>query len=171
MTNNLAPTLNPIRPEAKDEIPVIDLGPYLAGAPRSLESTAEQLRYAMENVGFYFITGHGVAQADGSLQYGLYVKKIATCKKDTRIEVHTALVTNAGRTWPDQVAARVAGTVAQYKWHLPKDCEGKVDVLSSPLPVADKAAFDVFVETQDKELSKKNPDVKARAFAEAPIPL
>jgi hypothetical protein len=37
--------------------------------------------------------------------------------------------------------------------------------------VADKAAFDVFVETQDKELSKKNPDVKARAFAEAPIPL
>jgi isopenicillin N synthase-like dioxygenase len=62
MTNNLAPTLNPIRLEAKDEIPVIDLGPYLAGAPRSLESTAEQLRYAMENVGFYFIVNHGVPQ-------------------------------------------------------------------------------------------------------------
>jgi isopenicillin N synthase-like dioxygenase len=62
MTNNLAPNLNPIRPEAKDEIPVIDLGPYLAGAPRSLESTAEQLRYAMENVGFYFIVNHGVPQ-------------------------------------------------------------------------------------------------------------
>lgn len=147
-------------------------------APKLPEATLETarttllaLRHEADSDAMAAHRYRSVAQADGSLQYGLYVKKVATCKKDTRIEVHTALVTNAGRTWPDQVAARVAGTVAQYKWHLPKDCEGKVEVLSSPLPVADKAAFDVFVETQDKELSKKNPDVKARAFAEAPIPL
>ena len=63
MNTSLAPTLNPIRPYAEDEIPVIDLGPYLAGASGSLERTAGQLRHAMENVGFYFIVNHGVPQA------------------------------------------------------------------------------------------------------------
>lgn len=62
MNVSLAPALNPIRPDAKEEIPVIDLGPYLAGAPGALECTAGQLRYAMENVGFYFIVNHGVPQ-------------------------------------------------------------------------------------------------------------
>jgi len=62
MNTSLAPTLNPIRPDAKEEIPVIDLGPYLAGAPGALERTAQQLRHAMENVGFYFIINHGVPQ-------------------------------------------------------------------------------------------------------------
>ncbi len=41
---------------------MIDLGPFLAGAPDSLERTAGQLRHAMENVGFYFIVNHGVPQ-------------------------------------------------------------------------------------------------------------
>jgi isopenicillin N synthase-like dioxygenase len=59
---SLAPSLNPIRPDAGDEIPVIDLGPYLAGAPGALERTAAELRSAMENVGFYFIVNHGVPQ-------------------------------------------------------------------------------------------------------------
>lgn len=112
-----------------------------------------------------------LAQADGSLAYGVYVKKVATCKKDKRAEIHTALVTNAGRTWPDQVAARVAGTVAQYKWHLPKDCEGAVEVVTSPLPLPDAAAFDAFVAAQDAELRKKLPDVKAKAFGEPAIAL
>jgi isopenicillin N synthase-like dioxygenase len=63
METSLAPSLNPIRPDAKEEIPVIDLGPYLAGAPGALQRTAGELRYAMENVGFYFIINHGVPQA------------------------------------------------------------------------------------------------------------
>lgn len=63
METSLAPSLNPIRPDAKEEIPVIDLGPYLAGAPGALERTAGELRYAMENVGFYFIVNHGVPQS------------------------------------------------------------------------------------------------------------
>ena len=62
MTASLAPTLNPIRPDAKDEIPVIDLRPFLAGVHGSLDHTAGQLRQAMENVGFYFIVNHGVPQ-------------------------------------------------------------------------------------------------------------
>lgn len=60
---NLAPTLAAIRPDAPEEIPVIDLTAYLAREPGAREATARQLRYALENVGFYFVTGHGVPQS------------------------------------------------------------------------------------------------------------
>jgi isopenicillin N synthase-like dioxygenase len=63
MDASLAPSLNPIRPEAEDEIPVIDLGPYLRGEVGALERTANEVGHAMENVGFYFIVNHGVPQA------------------------------------------------------------------------------------------------------------
>jgi len=45
---------------ADDEIPVLDLGPYLAGEPGALDALGDQLRHACENVGFYFIVNHGV---------------------------------------------------------------------------------------------------------------
>lgn len=112
-----------------------------------------------------------LAQADGSLQYGLYVTKVATCKKDTKIEVHTALVTNAGKTWPDQVVSRAQPTVATFKWHLPKDCTGDVVVVASTAPLKDVAAFDAFVTAQDTELGKKNSGIKAKVFPEAAIAL
>ena len=58
-----APSLPPIREGAKDEIPVIDLGPYLAGEPGAREKAAEELRHAFEDIGFYFVTNHGVPQS------------------------------------------------------------------------------------------------------------
>ena len=61
--NHLAPSLNPIRPDAPEEIPVIDLSDYRTGKPGALEATAAALRHALENVGFYFITGHGIPQS------------------------------------------------------------------------------------------------------------
>ena len=61
--NDLAPSLNPIRPGAREEIPVIDLGPYLAGTPGARERAAAELQHAFEEVGFYFIVNHGVAQS------------------------------------------------------------------------------------------------------------
>lgn len=42
------------------EIPVLDLALYLAGKPGALEALAVQLRHAFEDIGFYFIKGHGV---------------------------------------------------------------------------------------------------------------
>jgi isopenicillin N synthase-like dioxygenase len=57
---SLAPSLPPVRPDARDEIPVLDLGPYLAGAPGAREKLGAQVRYVFENVGFYFIKNHGV---------------------------------------------------------------------------------------------------------------
>jgi hypothetical protein len=134
-------------------------------------TTLLALRHEAESDALAAQRYRAVAQADGSLTYGLYVMEVATCKKDTRGEVHTAMVTNAGRTWPDQVVARTAGAVAQFKWHFPKDCTGEVVVVASPLPLADKAAFEKFVADQDAQLAKKHPEVKAKVFGEAPIAL
>jgi len=46
---------------AAAQIPVIDYGPYFAGEPGALERLVPQVRHACENVGFYYISGHGVA--------------------------------------------------------------------------------------------------------------
>ena len=50
-----------------ETIPVIDLGPYLAGEAGALDRTAKELRFALTEIGFYFIVNHGVprAQIDG----------------------------------------------------------------------------------------------------------
>ena len=41
-------------------IPVIDVGSYLAGAPGALETVADGIRFALENVGFFVIVNHDV---------------------------------------------------------------------------------------------------------------
>src|SRR3954447_10742542 len=42
------------------EIPVLDLAPYLTGQPGARERLGKELCHALENIGFYFIKGHGV---------------------------------------------------------------------------------------------------------------
>ena len=44
------------------EVPVIDLGPFLAREPGALERTARALGAASEGLGFYFVGNHGVSQ-------------------------------------------------------------------------------------------------------------
>ena len=41
-------------------IPVIDLGPYLAGEPGALDHAAAELRHALTEIGFYTIVNHDV---------------------------------------------------------------------------------------------------------------
>jgi len=41
-------------------IPVIDLGPFIAGDPAAIEATARALGDACETIGFFFIRNHGV---------------------------------------------------------------------------------------------------------------
>lgn len=45
---------------ASGSIPVIDLAAHLAGAPGESERAAAQLKAALTEIGFYYITGHGV---------------------------------------------------------------------------------------------------------------
>ena len=46
--------------QASTRLPVIDVEPVLAGSSGAIEATAEQLREALENVGFLSIVGHGI---------------------------------------------------------------------------------------------------------------
>ena len=51
------------RPVARaDEIPVIDLGAYLAGKKGALETAATELDHACRDIGFFFIKNHGVSE-------------------------------------------------------------------------------------------------------------
>jgi len=50
-------------------IPVIDLGPYLAGAEGAADRAAAELRYALTEIGFYSIVNHGIPPALVSAVY------------------------------------------------------------------------------------------------------
>lgn len=65
-----APSLAAIRPDAKEEIPVLDLGPLLAGEEGALQRLGAKMKDALENIGFYFVVNHGIAQAliDGVME-------------------------------------------------------------------------------------------------------
>jgi isopenicillin N synthase-like dioxygenase len=57
MTRGGAHTLSE---HAQSAIPVIDFGPYLAGRPGARDEAAAAMRHALEDVGFFILTGHGV---------------------------------------------------------------------------------------------------------------
>src|ERR1700746_3540250 len=42
------------------QIPVIDYGPYFAGAPGALEWVAAEVAHACEDIGFFYALNHGV---------------------------------------------------------------------------------------------------------------
>ena len=46
--------------EPAEAVPVIDVGRYLAGAPGGLDTVAGEIRYALENIGFFVIVNHDV---------------------------------------------------------------------------------------------------------------
>jgi isopenicillin N synthase-like dioxygenase len=48
---------------AANTIPVIDLGPTLAGEPGAAENAAKALRVALTEIGFYYIANHGIPAA------------------------------------------------------------------------------------------------------------
>lgn len=52
-----------VSPEVSAEIPVLDVAPYLAGEKGALDALAAEVRRAQEQIGFYYIVGHGVPQA------------------------------------------------------------------------------------------------------------
>jgi isopenicillin N synthase-like dioxygenase len=49
-------------PDSTEEIPVLDMGPYLAGERGGLESVARRLGKISETVGFFYLVNHGVPQ-------------------------------------------------------------------------------------------------------------
>jgi isopenicillin N synthase-like dioxygenase len=51
------------------DIPVIDLADYLAARPGAAAEAAKQLEAALSEIGFYYITGHGVPAAQVEAAY------------------------------------------------------------------------------------------------------
>ncbi len=47
--------------DAYSEIPVLDLGPYLAGEEGTLEELGEKVRHIQETIGFWAVINHGVS--------------------------------------------------------------------------------------------------------------
>jgi isopenicillin N synthase-like dioxygenase len=47
-------------PLIADAIPLLDVSAYLAGERAALATLAAELRWAFENVGFYYLRGHGI---------------------------------------------------------------------------------------------------------------
>src|SRR5690242_21757856 len=60
-TMSAAPS--PVTSSDAAEIPVLDLAPYFSGQSAARDRLASQLCHAFENIGFYFIKGHGVPQS------------------------------------------------------------------------------------------------------------
>jgi isopenicillin N synthase-like dioxygenase len=49
-------------PDSTEEIPMLDMGPYLAGEPGGREKVAARLREISQTVGFFYVKNHGIAQ-------------------------------------------------------------------------------------------------------------
>ena len=65
MDQTIPRTIAPARPATMigGGIPLIDVSGFLAGTPGAAEKAAAELAWAFENVGFYYLAGHGVPQA------------------------------------------------------------------------------------------------------------
>ena len=76
---------------ATETIPVVDLGPYLAGEAGALEKAAGELRVALTEIGFYFIVNHGVPEPqirEVYRQVGRFHAQPLDKKMEVRIDRH-----------------------------------------------------------------------------------
>ncbi|MBT4906081.1 MAG: isopenicillin N synthase family oxygenase [Rhodospirillaceae bacterium] len=53
-----------------EEIPVLDMGPYLAGEPGAAEELAANIRFIQETIGFYVVINHGIDRPTIDDAYG-----------------------------------------------------------------------------------------------------
>ncbi len=50
-------------PDSTEEIPVLDIAPYIAGEPGARERIGAKLREIAETIGFFYLVGHGMQQS------------------------------------------------------------------------------------------------------------
>lgn len=147
-------------------------------APNIPSASAEEARRALLALGDDADADKMVVQRyrdlvqGGTLTWGLYVVKAGTCKKgDVKVEVHSAMIKDAGHTWPDEMATRVQPAVDKIAWSLPKDCTGTPELTLGTSPVKDQAEFDAWLKDRDTETVKKYPDAKIKTYSDAALPL
>ena len=49
-------------PDSTEEIPLLDMSPYLRGEPGGRERVAARLKEITETIGFFYLSGHGIPQ-------------------------------------------------------------------------------------------------------------
>ena len=49
-------------PDSDEQIPILDITPYLSGQPGGCEAVASQLREISKTIGFFYLKGHGIPQ-------------------------------------------------------------------------------------------------------------
>jgi isopenicillin N synthase-like dioxygenase len=91
-------------------IPVIDLGPYMAGAPGALQAVAAELGAALETVGFFLIVNHGIERdliARTFAEARRFHAQPATAKLALRMNEHNNGYMTMGRyaVWTSDVNA------------------------------------------------------------------
>jgi isopenicillin N synthase-like dioxygenase len=84
----------PARPRVMigGEIPLIDVAAFLAGKPGAAEKAAAELAWAFENVGFYYLAGHGVPQSLIDAQYAEAARfhaQLMEAKLAVKVNEHT----------------------------------------------------------------------------------
>jgi len=79
--------LDELRREARhlagdQEIPILDLGPYLAGERGALDILAAEVRRAQQDIGFYFTVNHGVPMETVHAAYAAMERFFASPTED-----------------------------------------------------------------------------------------
>ena len=90
-------------------IPMIDLGPYLAGESGALDRVAAELRHALTDIGFYSIVNHGVPSALVDEVYRQVARFHAPSAGDRLIPSAAAYRQTAFGTWRRQLLTRCWG--------------------------------------------------------------
>ena len=90
-------------------IPLIDVSGFLAGTPGAAEKAAAQLAWAFENVGFYYLAGHGVPRELIEAQYAAAARFHAQPmdeKLKVKVNEHTIGYMPIAREAPPNAAAQ-----------------------------------------------------------------
>lgn len=126
----------------------------VAAAPDLPPRAVEQGRTTLRSLGDEDAANKLVAiryqdvMRDDGLHWGLVAVETGTCKKDTRVNIHTGKVIEAGTMWPDQVAAVIEeATSAAWSWPLAKKCEVQTQIIISAEPM-DAAGMNAWTKEQ-----------------------
>lgn len=106
-----------------DTVPVIDIAPFLAGAPEGIASVARELGRACEEIGFFQITGFGVSEE--------FIQEVYDVSRRF-FDLSEELKSTAAQPAPDQVRGWTAVGAEGLSYSLdevaPGDLKEKMDM-------------------------------------------
>jgi isopenicillin N synthase-like dioxygenase len=137
-------------------LPVIDISPFMKGGSRKArEAVAAQLREACIDIGFFYLTGHGIAQEelDAEIAWG---HRFFEQPLEEKMKVHKSRATsglgfmNAGGVNPDRNTDKAADLKETFTFNrepMPGEPEGyRMGVGESQWPAL--AGFQAFMKRQ-----------------------